>query len=176
MNALLRPFVLFAGLLLSWQTHALTVLYSATDLPDSPAGDLWSYVYTLADPVPVDHSVRISFDAAVYAPVGIDAEPEGWFTDLDPGQTLPFPADGHVLFSPFTAAAATPAVFTVQVVRRVPGPVEAQSFEVFDENFDPVGSGTTTLAAVPEPETWLLLPAGAALLLLRGRRRHVGSD
>ena len=174
----LARLLFIAAVLASSHTSAVTVAVSATDLPDISTDDLWSYRFDLAGDIAVLESVRIAFDPVVHAPTGVETIADGWYTEFDPGQVVPFPADGHVLMSPVSDAAATPQSFVVNVVRRVAGRVEPLLYEVLDAGFDTIATGVTTTVAIPEPDAGLLCLAGLVVLGWRhreGRRRGTGT-
>jgi hypothetical protein len=157
-------------LLASANASALTVTASAIDVPDVTADDLWSYRFDVSGVLATFESVRIAFDPTVHRPLG--AQPvDGWFADTDPGQVIPFPADGYVLFSPVSDGISTPQSFVVEVVRLTAGPLPPQSFEVLDAGFDTVATGFTTPAPIPEPAAGWLCAAGLGLLGWRVRNR-----
>lgn len=145
---------------------AVSIFYSATDIADVAAQELWRYTY-LVDGLASGESIRISFDAAVHTPLSVDTATSDWFSEVDAGG-VPAGADGHFLATRFNGA--SPGNFALTVARLAPGPVGPQAFEHLDAGFDVLGGGAT--APIPEPGTWALFGLGALLLAARSARRR----
>lgn len=166
----------FAGLAsVSGSSLAITINYTATDLPDPVAGtDRWQYAYTVSAGgfVPFG-GLNLLFNPALYAGLAVTSEPDAtdWMTPslvIDPDPLLP--ADGLVTLTALNAVDT--ASFVVDFDWLGTGSPGAQAFEVFDDFFTIVNTGQTlatgSVIDVPEPSTLLLLFGGG---LAASRRR-----
>lgn len=158
-------------------TLALTVEYTALDLPDvTPGVDRWQYAYTVSAGgfVPFG-GLSLLYAPALYAGLAVSTEPAAadWMTpslviDPDPGLA----ADGVVTLTALTNVDA--ASFVVDFDWLGTGSPGAQGFEKFDDFFTTVASGQTTAAGsvvdVPTPGALALLLGGSLWV----RRRRIG--
>jgi hypothetical protein len=154
--------------------HAASVSYQLTDLADvTPGEDLWQIDYTLSGPLDTFQGVTLYFAAGAYAqltllgndsPADIDVAPP-----IDPDAGLG--TDGLVSVLAFnTLDASFQGHFGLSMVWLGSGKPGAQAYDVFDDSFNVIATGTTT-PAVPEPTTWLLLLAGLSVAGLAHRAR-----
>ncbi|MHA4871888.1 PEP-CTERM sorting domain-containing protein [Duganella sp. PWIR1] len=150
------------------------VTYDIIDLVDNPGDpNRMKYVYHLDAATQAGYGYTLYFDADHYA--DIDAvTPAGsdWFATVaqpDSGAALP----GLSSLLALNGIAAGLNQFEVSFTwlgASTPGP---QAYEQFDDQFNVVANGYTILAApVPEPNTTLLLIAGAILLACRSARHR----
>lgn len=174
----LRMATLTAALTLAstaWAAPGVTFL--ATDLADTTAGeDLWVFDYAITGPLVEFESVNLLFASRDFSPALAVLT-----SDISISTTVTAPvaspaADGQVLA---TAMVPLPgnafAAMSVQFVWTGAGLPGAQSFEVLDDQFNVLSTGTTMMAAaVPEASTVAMLFAGMILLgpvaYLRRRR------
>lgn len=174
----LRMATLTAALTLAstaWAAPGVTFL--ATDLADTTAGeDLWQFDYSITGPLAEFESVNLLFTPSDFSPALAVLT-----SDISISTTVTAPvaspaADGQVLA---TAMAPLPsnafAAMSVQFVWTGAGRPGAQSFEVLDDHYNVLLTGTTMMAAaVPEASTVTMLFAGMILLgsvAYRRRRR-----
>ena len=169
--------VLTAGLLVLLlfpvgKSHAIQILYEATNLADpTPGEDLWQYSYTVSDySFAMDYGFTIYFDYSLYsnledtAPyVNDEWDPIVWQPDTA------IPDDGAYDALALKDGASLADSFVVSFVWFGSGVPGSQYFEVYDPGFNTIGSGET--APVPEPATLLLL--GSGLLGLAGLGKRV---
>jgi len=149
----------------------IDIRYATDNVPDEALGaDLWRYSYHVSGSFNQFYSFEILFGAhnvtsLEVAPVSPSTE---WFVSTV--QPLPgIPADG--LFSGMALAASANAstVFDVAFVWAGPGVPGAQAFNILDDQFGLIASGTT--APIPEPGIYGLLGAGLIVVWLRSRRQ-----
>lgn len=149
-----------------------TVTVAGVDLTDLVSGqDLRENTYTFAGALDAGGGFTLLFDPARFADLNVVTSPGGLdllLTQPDPG----FPADGLVTL---TAQSAQPgsyvASIVVDFVMLSGSPTAPQHFEVFDANFDIVGSGESrapVIPGLPEPSS-IALVAVAGLALRRSR-------
>jgi len=152
------------------KSHAIQILYEATDLPDAGSGDLWAYSYTVSDyTFDMDYGFTIYFDYNEYG--AIDPAPPSPNSDWDiltwdPDSGLP--DDGAYDAMAWVDAPSLADAFVVSFVWLGTSTPGSQYFEVYDPGFSTVVSGET--APVPEPATLLLV--GSGLLGLAGLRKR----
>lgn len=159
--------------------NALTIQFSATDLPDTGSGDLWQYTYTVSGgPVNANKGFTIYFDYHLYSDLQ-DPPPapnSDWnVATVQPSTSLPDNGFFDALAQVSPASLANP--FTVKFVwlggaGTTPGTQPFETYVCNDPpdclNITPTGSGTTGSSAIPEPPALALLMAG---LLGLGARR-----
>ena len=171
--------LLLAGLIasMSMMAHAATSI-SATPVHLAnvvPGEDLWSYDYSLNGSFAQYEGVNLLYSPARYRNLSILHAPNSgqWLPTISPPDSA-LPADGLLTLSALSANNAQNLKFTVQFVLLGGGTPGVQNFEVFDGGFALTASGSTTLAAaVPEPESAVLLLAGLAMMgALLNRRRQ----
>jgi len=170
-----RALAVVLPMLLAAPAHALTIHFSAADLPDVTAGeDLWHYEYKVQGALDASFGFTLLYPPALYGPLGaIEISPDAsWFlTALSPDPL----GDGFVsalALAPIDAA--QPSVLLVDVVWKGQGAPGTQAFQVFNDVFAVVSEGRTQPdqpLSAPEPGTFLLVATGFALLT-RCARRH----
>ena len=179
---MLGPFV--CGLLcilltIPHATQAITVLFTATDVPDTtPGEDRWQYTYAVSDfPFPAMFGFDIFFRLADGYQFGdLDTTPPSPNADWDVTILQPdpgLPDDGRYEAVALADVASLDDPFLIGFIWRGSGTPGAQRFEVFDTTFDVVASGNTTsgqIAPVPEPGTMVLIVTG--LVVLCGLKRY----
>lgn len=169
----LVPFLILLFLSIG-AANAGTILYEATDLVDTTPGvDLWMYSYVLSGFTFFEnYGFQIFFDYMHYSnledppsPVNLDWDPIVFQPDLG------LPDDGiyDALALVDNPSLADP--FTVSFVWLGGGLPGTQPYEIYDDNFDIVAAGETTV--IPEPTTIILL--GLGLLSLSGLRKKIFS-
>lgn len=141
-------------------TMGAVVLFSAEDITDLGGQDLWSYTFSVSG-VATDETLDIAFDPAVHGPLEVVASTPGWFTSIAPSD-IALAADGHVSLLNANDSTSLPGIFDVRVVRFVPGPAGAVTFEHYDGLFNTLGTGIS--APIPEPASWTLLLIGLGLV------------
>ncbi|MCC6533327.1 MAG: hypothetical protein IT531_12310 [Burkholderiales bacterium] len=154
---------------------ATRISYQVSDLADSiPGQDLWRYSYSVSGNFPQFFGFEILFETPKVAsltgnPVAPNAD---W--SVSTIQPLPgVPAAGLYTAMALKSAPSLAAPFDVTFIWNGPGSPGAQSFNVLDDMFGLVASGTT--APIPEPENYVLMGIGLLILLARLRprtRRH----
>lgn len=177
-RSLLKSAVLCMMLgLSSSAAFAITVEYTALDLPDAmPGVDRWQYAYTVRDGgfVPFG-GLSLFYSPARYAGLAVSTEPVAgdWMIPVlvvDPDAGLA--ADGVVTLTALTAVDT--ASFVVDFDWLGTGSPAAQGFEQFDDFFTTVVSGQSTATGsfvdVPAPGTLALLLGGSLWV----RRRRIG--
>ena len=154
--------------------NAGTILYEATDLVDTtPGEDLWMYSYVLNGFTFFEnYGFQIFFDYMLYS--NLEDPPPLVNLDWDPivfQPDLGLPDDGiyDALALVDNPSLADP--FTVSFVWLGAGSPGTQLYEIYNENFDIIATGETTV--IPEPTTIILL--GSGLLSLAGLRRKIFS-
>jgi hypothetical protein len=139
-----------------------------------PGEDLWSYDYSLSGVFAQFEGVNLLYSPTRYGNLSFlqAPDPAHWLTFIVQPDTG-LPADGLVNLSALGANNAQNLKFAVQFVLLGGGTPGVQNFEVFDSGFQVTNTGSTTLAAaVPEPESALLLLAGLATMGLTLHRRR----
>jgi hypothetical protein len=171
MKALLR---FTTGFLLALAMQAgsaaiLTVTYKATDLMDSiPGGDRWQFTYRAAGSLNPFEGFNVLFSPSDFAALSVDSTPPGWLT-YALGPDLAFATDG-IFSSTIDGTGTLPADFIISFDWIGAGVPDSQRFEIFDENFNVVGEGITTLAALPEPGSLVLIGGGLVAFAMIRRR------
>ncbi|MFH1673379.1 MAG: PEP-CTERM sorting domain-containing protein [Pseudomonadota bacterium] len=154
------------------KSHAIQILYEATNLADTtPGEDLWQYEYAVSDySFDVDYGLTIYFDYSLYSNlvdpppyVNDDWDPIVWQPDNG------IPDDGAYDALALESGASLADPFAVSFVWLGSGVPGSQFFEVYDPYFNTIESGDT--APVPEPATILLV--GSGLLGLAGLGKRV---
>lgn len=172
----LRAVTLAAALGAASAAFALpTITFLPTDLVDITAGqDLWVFEYAISGPLAEFESINLLFASTNFSPAITVS-----FSDLSLSTTVTAPisalgVDGQVLATAMVPLASTAvAAMSVQFVWTGIGSPGAQSFEVLDDQFNVLSTGTTTLAAaVPEASTAAMLFAGMMLLAPVAYRRR----
>lgn len=153
--------------------YATTIQYQATNLPDTTLGqDLWQYHYQIDGSLDQFWSINILFNPSEYgALTGVSAGGGNWDTLLiDPDPFLP--DNGYFNASVSSLIAQTSAQFDVSFVWLGSGTPGAQGFEVYDDFFNLVETGQTSLpSTVPEPGTLMIMVAGLLSLVMVRRAR-----
>ena len=153
-SATLRALAVSLGLLSAAAVWAgPTVIYVATDLADTTAGeDLWRYDYTVSGPIDSFGAVNLFFSSSLYANLfssTLDSN-QGLAADVQPDVALP--ADG-IVSSTFFAGLLDPDTASLSVefvwLGGATATPEAQAFSVFDGNGGDAGSGRTVAAGTP---------------------------
>ena len=162
LSQLTAALIVSAGMM----AHAATsITATPVDLVNVvPGEDLWSYDYSLSGSFAQYEGVNLLYSPTRYRNLSVllAPDPVRW---LPPSISPPdpaLPADGLVTLSALAANNASNLKFEVRFVLLGGGTPGVQNFEVFDSGFALTNTGSTTLAAaVPEPESALLLFAGA---------------
>ena len=172
-KGLLLGGVAAAALLMTVESQAATIQFTASDLADTTAGeDLWQYAYTVTGTFAASTGFEILFDPTLF---GALQEPglgvQGWLTTVIQPSTV-LPAEGLLTA---TVDAPDPAVspagpFLLNVVWLGNGAPGAQAFHEFDDAFNTTSSGNTT--PVPVPAAGLLFGTGLVSLWRAARRRR----
>ena len=163
------------GMLLGMaEAQAVTLDYAVTDLTDTAVGeDLWQYTYTLTGTLAPATSFLLKFDPSLYGDLQDPAPAvDGWLlqvTQPDAG----LGAEGLLTATVDSPGpSVSPATFLLNVVWLGTGAPGAQLFEVQNDTFNVIDSGTTTVAAVvPVPAAGWLMGAGLLSLGRMVRRR-----
>jgi hypothetical protein len=171
-----KPLILLLTLvsvLYAQSSHAILLQYVATDLTDATLGeDLWRYDYNVSGATfPEDYGFQITFDYTLYS--GLQDPPMAVNADWDVVSVQPdafFGADGFYDALSIATNASLADPFSLTFIwlggsGRTPG---AQPFEVYDDTFAPVETGTTVAAqSVPAPAPWSLMLLVAPYLATR---------
>lgn len=152
--------------LLCGAAQAVTLSATASDLPDVVVGeDLWQLDYSLTGPLPAFNGVQLIFPFADFDALSVVAAPGA---DLLSVLSPPHAASSTDGLLTLTAQAdltsAYSTSFSVSFTKLTTQAIGPQAFELFDDSFQPVGSGTLAVtigSPPPVPE-----PSKAALLLL----------
>jgi PEP-CTERM motif len=170
----LRTWAAGAACLLANTAWAAAPQFTAVDLADTTVGrDLWQYEYTLTGPLPLFNAFTLQFSSADYADLGLvsnsaPAELDVLLTQPDAGA----PFDGQVLAQALTALDASfSGKLQVSFTWLGTGKPGAQPFELIDDGFGVLDSGTT-VAVVPEPASAWLLMGGLGLVGAGALRRR----
>jgi len=157
--------------------QALTLHYQAVDLDDSIAGsDLWRYDYQLSGSVDSLESVNLLYSPTSYSGLDLKSALDGnrWLsvvTDPVPG----LPADGILSLTAVVPQGASEQTdFALEFIWLGNGTPGDQPFELLDDSFDLIASGSTVPAgapAIPEPGSLPLLAGALGWLAWYGRRR-----
>ena len=165
---------------------APSISYTVVDLVDTMMGqDLQQYQYTLTGPIDTFGGVTIAFDSVLYGMLSnlTTSDPTLDTTTplTQPDAGLPAVGLAYVT-SPSGIAAGNNAMFSIDFVwlggASAPG---AQTFDVFDGNFDKIGTSQFTMPAggssgmpLPEPDSLALLAAAlmAAVAAKQGVSRR----
>ena len=157
--------------------HAVTLSATAIDLPDTvPGEDLWQLNYHLDGPLTAFHGVNLLFPFADFSglnlvtPPAVDVSPA--LSPVDASSSI----DGVLTLTAQTdLAPAYATAFSISFTKLTAQALNPQSFEVFDDSFNVVGSGTVPITIgslpVPEPSTLALFSLGAIAMLGMQRRR-----
>ncbi|OON63402.1 hypothetical protein B0920_08465 [Massilia sp. KIM] len=159
--------------------QAMLITYSAEFI----GGTDWRYRYTATNDLPGEDvsEITIYFDRQFYSNLSIEATPVGWDTlvvQADPG----IPANGFfdaLAMVDGIAPGKTAGGFVVRFTYLGQGAPGAQAFDVLDNEFNVIGTGSTLREmpgnTVPEPHGLLLFLAGALTLVTRkcGHKSHV---
>ncbi len=158
--------VLFIALLLPAVSQATTINYAASSL----GGSVWRYDYsiennTLTDPIA---EFTIYFSETLYENLTVLSSPIDWDSIVvqpDPG----LPANGFFDALPLStslALGASAGLFSITFTylgTSIPG---IQLFDVYDDSFNLLDSGSTLpMSPVPEPDTFIMMMLGLALLI-----------
>ena len=162
--------------LVSGPAQALTVTYTATDLPDVVVGqDRWSIDYLLSSSFSAFAGINLLYPYAQYGDLAVTAAPNPtiWSADITQPDASGF-GDGLIALSPFVDALASDLPFSVEFTWLGTGSPGSQDFEVFDSGFSNVGNGQTVPPgnSVPEPGTMLMVASALFLLSLNGLGRQ----
>jgi len=157
--------------------HALTLHYQAVDLPDSIAGsDLWRYDYQLSGSVGSFESVNLLYSPMSYSHLDLKAalDSSRWSSLLiEPDPALP--ADGILSLTAVAPQGASEQTnFVLEFIWLGNGTPGAQPFELLDDSFNVIASGSTVpfgAPAIPEPASLPLLVGALGWLAWQGRRR-----
>ncbi len=150
-------------------THAVTIQYTASDLPDvDPNQDLWQYSYQVSD-----HNFsngigfNITFELGLYDSLSPVSAPGGWdVISWNPDPTIP--DDGAYDAIAVTDNPPLDAPFVVQFVWLGSDPEPgSQPFALYDSNnnWQTIETGNTVPSPVPLPSPLLFFVPGAAGLL-----------
>jgi len=150
--------IAFALLLISSSATAQSIEFQAEFLGDiSPGVQQWQYTYFVNGySFGSGDGFSVQFDAPEFGPIsGPLSAGSAW--DSLVFQTDPLiPAEGLYDAVANSDGAATDTPFSVTFEWTGAAPPGAQSYQVFDENFATLSTGTT----VPEPSLSLLVAAG----------------
>jgi len=152
--------------------HAVSVEYTLTDL----GSDVWRYDFALINSpaAPSFDEFTIYFPSDKYSSIALVSSAPDWdplVIQPDPG----IPADGYFDGLSTTGpmpddSVATGFVLTFSFLAGMRP--DGQRFDLIDSStFDIVYSGTTVAAAVPEPQTYLMLAFGLGLIRALQARR-----
>lgn len=157
--------------------HAVTLSATAIDLPDTvPGEDLWQLDYHLGGPLTAFHGVNLLFPFADFSGLNLLTPPA---PDLLPALS-PVDASSSIdgvltLTAQSDLVPAYTTAFSLSFTKLTAQALSPQSFEVFDDSFNVVDSGTLSItigsSPVPEPSTLALFSLGAIAMLGMQRRR-----
>ncbi len=151
--------------------HAATSLtFTRTDLPDTVAGqDAWRHSYTFSGALDPFHGITLIFDHTRFADLqlgSVDAVFSTYIVPPDAGLA----ADGLVELTATGALASSYSTqFDLDFVRIGTLP-DQHPYDVFDDGFNVIASGSATLAPIPEPSVAALMLSGIALVAAWRRR------
>ena len=153
--------------------HA-AVQYQLIDLAD-PVGapDMMELVYNIDNGFIAGGGFNLIYSPAQFADLQVTAPLDAnWFPSLTQPDAAA-PLDGVLSYMALVDSAAGPRTFTVTFTNVGSGKPGAQTYELFDDSFNVVGSGLTTpIAVVPELPLAAMLSAGLPLLGWLARRRY----
>lgn len=149
-------------------TPSLT--YTRIDIADTVAGqDAWRHTYMLEGALDAFHGLTLIYEHTRFSDLDLGAV-DAAFSPLVIQPDTALAANGLVAL---TAVSAVPATFSTQFVLdfvRIGPLADQHPFALFDDNFNVIGSGTASLAPVPEPSVAALMLSGV-LLMAAWRRR-----
>ena len=161
--------------------QAVTLSATAFDLPDVVAGqDLWQLDYSLGGPLAAFNGVNLTFTFADFdALTMVTAPGVDLLSTLSPTDA-PSSTDGVLTLTAQAALNSAYATnFSASFTKLTGNAFGPQSFEVFDETFAVIGTGTLAVTIgspppVPEPsEAALLLLGAVAVAGAQWRRSRV---
>ena len=158
--------------------HALTLHYQAVDLPDTIAGsDLWRYDYQLGGSVGSFESVNLLYSPMSYSDLDLKSalDSSRWSSLVIPPAPAG-PADGILSLTAVAPQGASEQTnFALEFIWLGSGTPGAQPFELLDDSFNVIASGSTVplgTPAIPEPGSLPLLAGALGWLAWQGRRRR----
>lgn len=156
--------IFFTVLFQLTNASAITITYSANDLPDGPQGDLWQYDYTVDGySFSEFEGFTIFFDNNLYdllSPLSAGGDWDIFDTQPNAGLLLDGIYDAMALVNSPDLSNSFSVSFIWLEGNDSPS---SQPFDIYDGNFNIIESGTTSApitAPVPEPETLLLFFLG----------------
>ncbi|TRO82576.1 PEP-CTERM sorting domain-containing protein [Desulfuromonas acetexigens] len=174
------------GVFLAWFVLALvtpclgsSITFEATNLNDSGGADRWAYSYRVSGNFNMFSGFTVYFGVGDSANISASNPQDLGDWDVltwepDPG----IPDDGAYDAMALVDNASLNSVFNVGFDWMGSSAPGSQYFEIYDENFQILESGYTTLAlsapiATPEPGTFLLVGfGGVALLIFKFRKSN----
>lgn len=143
--------------------QAVSLSATAVDLPDVVVGqDLWQLDYSLGGPLAAFNGVNLVFPFADFADLSVVTAPASDVASALSPTDAPSSTDGLLTLTAqtdLTSAYATS--FSVSFTKLTSNGFGPQSFEVFDDSFNVIESGTFAVTPVPEPSSAALLLLGA---------------
>ncbi len=175
--------MIICSLFITQSASAISITYTATNLPDSTVGDdLWQYTYLVEDnEFAVDNGFSILFDHTKYSQLENPAPTVNADWDiltLEPDPLLP--DDGVYDALSLVNSPSLSDVFSLNFIWSGVGTPESQPFELFDDSFAIITTGNTALESgvvsnVPLPATILLFGSGFGLLMFRRAKKYTNT-